>query len=119
MNKILAQRNSLLKYFASNQTFDKNAIKIYNLQLIKTCIPLHQFRTNFIKSCSPHFLKRYQAISKEKEIVELYYKSSLNQNSFEELLENSINKDRAFQFTTEGIRKADIELLIHGKTIKK
>tara|TARA_B100001741_G_scaffold313382_1_gene319359 strand:+ start:1036 stop:2115 length:1080 start_codon:yes stop_codon:yes gene_type:complete len=118
-NKILAQRNSLLKYFASNQTFDKNAIKIYNLQLIKTGIPLHQFRTNFIKSFSPLFLKRYQAISKEKEIVELNYKSSLNQNSFEELLENSINKDRAFQFTTEGIHKDDIELLIHGKTIKK
>ena len=56
---------------------------------------------------------------KGKEIVKLNYKSSLNQKSFDELLENSINKDRAFQFTTEGIHKDDIELLIHGKTVKK
>ena len=34
-NKILAQRNSLLKYFAVNYTFDADNIEVYNEQLIK------------------------------------------------------------------------------------
>ena len=66
-NKILAQRNSLLKYFASNQTFDSKTIEIYNLQLKELGIPIYKHRSDFIKNFSPLFLKRYQAISDEKE----------------------------------------------------
>jgi len=33
-NKILSQRNSLLKYFAANHTFDALNIEVYNEQLI-------------------------------------------------------------------------------------
>ena len=118
-NKILAQRNSLLKYFASNQTFDSKTIEIYNLQLKELGIPIYNYRSDFIKNFSPLFLKRYQAISDEKEIVKLNYKTSLNEKSYDDLLGSSINKDRAFQYTTEGIHKDDIELLIHGKAVKK
>ena len=32
-NKILGQRNALLKYFSNNNTFDNDAIEVYNSQL--------------------------------------------------------------------------------------
>ncbi|MBL30559.1 MAG: DNA replication and repair protein RecF [Flavobacteriaceae bacterium] len=118
-NKLLSQRNSLLKYFASNQTFDHDSIEIYDLQLEKLGKNIHKYRNKFIRSFSPLFLKRYKKISKGNEIVMLNYKSSLNNSSFGDLLKNSINKDRLFQYTTEGIHKDDIELLIHQKPIKK
>ena len=37
-NKTLAQRNSLLKYFAANRVFDKDTLEIYNEQLARRTV---------------------------------------------------------------------------------
>jgi len=40
-NKVLSQRNSLLKYFAANQTFDATTLAVYNEQLVEYGTPIH------------------------------------------------------------------------------
>ncbi|MBN09199.1 MAG: DNA replication and repair protein RecF [Flavobacteriaceae bacterium] len=118
-NKVLAQRNSLLKYFALNHTYDQKTISIYNEQLETLGFPIFQKRKEFMEKFVPIFKNRYEALSNSKEKVSLRYFSGLNQNSFSDLFIQSINKDRTLQFTSEGIHKDDLHFLIHNKAIKQ
>ena len=124
-NKVLIQRNSLLKYFAANNTFDSLNIEIYDNELIKHGTDLYEKRKAFVKEFAPIFLERYQHIidfSGSKNIseeVSLIYKSQLDNYSFEELLSKNIDKDRVLQFTSVGTHKDDLSFKLNGYSIKK
>ncbi len=118
-NKILGQRNALLKYFSNNNTFDNDAIEVYNTQLSEFGAEIHKKRQAFIEAFTPVFLKQYKAISNQNEAVSLYYKSQLNEQPLDTLLKTQINKDRVLQYTSVGIHKDDIEFNIGDYPIKK
>jgi DNA replication and repair protein RecF len=118
-NKILGQRNALLKYFSNNNTFDNDAIEVYNTQLSEFGKEIHKKRQAFIEAFTPVFLKQYKAISNQNEAVSLHYKSQLNEQPLDTLLKTKINKDRVLQYTSVGIHKDDIEFNIGEYPIKK
>ena len=118
-NKILSQRNSLLKYFAANNTFDKDTLAVYNEQLHTYGTEIFHKRQDFIKMLVPIFQEQYQVISGGHERVGLQYQSSLKEQSLKQLLEDSLAKDRALQYTSMGIHKDDLLFTIEGHTIKK
>ncbi|WP_417196291.1 DNA replication/repair protein RecF [Bizionia sp.] len=118
-NKILAQRNSLLKYFALNHTFNKDTLEVYNLQLDQYGHEIHERRQAFLESFISIFKARYEAISSGNESVELVYESDLTDNRLEALLKTVINKDKAIQYTSVGIHKDDLIFNISGHPIKK
>ena len=60
-NKTISQRNSLLKYFAANFTFDQDNIEIYDEQLSCFGERILAKRKLFIKEFEPIFNKRYQS----------------------------------------------------------
>ena len=68
-NKVLAQRNALLKYFASNRTFESSTLEVYNEQLSNYASEIFETRTLFLESFIPIFKERYQTISNNKEQV--------------------------------------------------
>ena len=113
-NKILSQRNSLLKYFAANHTFDALNIEVYNEQMINFGKELFAKREKFIKEFVPIFKSRYQhIISKDFddnyiEDVDLLYKTQLRKISFNELLSTNLEKDRILQYTSVGVHKDDL-----------
>lgn len=117
--KVLSQRNSLLKYFAANHTFDALNIEIYNLQLAELGEEIHQKRKFFLTDFIPVFKKRYQHISNGNEFVNLRYKSQLESSSLSDLLIQNINKDRMLQYTSVGIHKDDLVFDIEKYPIKK
>ena len=117
-NKILTQRNSLLKYFFINKKFDQNIIEAYDQQLISLGIPIYTERNRFLKSFIPIFKKYYNNISSGDDMVNIKYNSNLNEGSFSEIISSSISKDRFVQYTTKGIHKDDLEFLIDGNKIK-
>lgn len=118
-NKILAQRNSLLKYFAVNHTFNQDTLDVYNEQLDALGSVIHEKRSEFLSLFLPIFLKRYEVISGGSETVALTYKSQLSQGKLIDLLVESIAKDKMTQFTTVGIHKDDLVFEIAGHPIKK
>ncbi len=118
-NKVLSQRNSLLKYFALNHTFDILNIEIYNKQLIEFGEPIYQKRKMFFEKFTPIFKERYQHISNIDEKVDFLYKTQLEHADFEEQLINSLDKDRLLQYTSVGIHKDDLLYTIDGYPIKK
>jgi len=118
-NKVLSQRNSLLKYFAVNQTFDTTSLAVYNEQLIKYGLPIHQKRAAFLEVFIPIFIEQYGIISGNSELVSLKYESKLTNADFLSLLEKNIDRDKALQYTSIGIHKDDLSFKITDYPIKK
>ena len=118
-NKVLAQRNSLLKYFAVNNTFNADTLEIYNNQLADFGSEIFKKRNEFLQEFIPIFIERYNSISNNNEAVDLEYKSDLFDNDLNSLLEQNLNKDKALQYTSVGIHKDDLVFKIEDYPIKK
>ena len=118
-NKVITQRNSLLKYFALNSTFNGDTLDIYNHQLTKLGSGIFEKRDAFLQEFIPIFRARYKVISNDNEVVNLVYKSDLFTDNLNTLLVNNINKDKALQHTSVGIHKDDLSFEIEQYPIKK
>ncbi len=118
-NKILAQRNSLLKYFAANHTFDEAALLVYNEQLEGYGSKIFNKRQAFLETFIPIFGEQYTLIAQKAEHTDIRYQSKLSEAPLADLLQQSIEKDRALQYTNTGIHKDDLEFTLGGHPIKK
>ena len=118
-NKILFQRNSLLKQFYLSRTFDHDTIEIYDEQLSKIGNLIFNKRKEFLELFTPIFFEKYSIISNNKEKIKLNYKSQLKNHRLQDLLISNIEKDKILQYTSAGTHKDDIEFLIGNYPIKK
>jgi len=118
-NKVLSQRNALLKYFALNNTFNAQTLEVYNDQLNTYGTSIFKTRDTFLKAFIPIFKSRYNAISNNNEVVNLSYKSDLFEAQLSELLSKNLNKDKALQYTSVGTHKDDLIFEIEQYPIKK
>ena len=118
-NKVLTQRNSLLKYFVANQTFSVDTLTIYNDQLHQYGTALFEKRKEFLETFIPIFKEQYAAISDQEEQIDLSYESKLSETPLKNLLEENLAKDRIVQYTSVGIHKDDLNFTIAGYPIKK
>lgn len=117
--KIISQRNALLKYFALNHVFETDTLSIYNEQLNDLGQKIFEKRKQFINDFLPIFNKHHQAITGSAETVQLVYESHLFEGTTLQLLEQNLSKDRALQYTSVGIHKDDLSFQIDGFPIKK
>jgi DNA replication and repair protein RecF len=117
--KIISQRNALLKYFALNHVFETDTLAIYNEQLNDLGQNIFEKRKQFIEEFLPIFNKHHQAITGSAEAVQLVYESHLFENNTLTLLELNLAKDRALQYTSVGIHKDDLSFQIDHYPIKK
>jgi DNA replication and repair protein RecF len=117
--KILNQRNALLKYFALNHVFENDTLAIYNEQLNGLGQTIFEKRKQFLLDFLPIFNKHHQAITGSEETVQLVYESQLFEKDLLALLQENINKDRALHYTSTGIHKDDLRFEIDEFPIKK
>lgn len=117
--KIISQRNALLKYFALNHVFEPDTLSIYNEQMNHLGHAIFEKRKTFIEAFIPIFSKHHHAITGSEEHVRLVYESSLHESNLLELLQQNIAKDRALQYTSIGIHKDDLLFEIDEYPIKK
>lgn len=118
-NKVISQRNALLKYFVANRIFDALNLKVYDTQLVEYGMVIYQKRKAFLEGFAPIFNEKHQIISEEKEQVNLVYKSQLHEASLTNLFAQSLAKDRILQYTSSGIHKDDLSFEIGQYPIKK
>ncbi|MDL1913449.1 MAG: DNA replication/repair protein RecF [Bergeyella sp.] len=117
--KVLLQRNSLLKYFAKNRIFDKDSLSIYDEPMNTFGQKIFEKRTIFTQQLSPLVQKFYKWISEDKESITVQYKSHLAEKNMHQLLEESLAKDKLLTFTTKGIHKDDMNFEMNKHPIKK
>lgn len=117
-NRILSQRNALLKQLAKGQG-DVSTMEILNLQLTQYGEPIHKMRQEFVERIQPIFQNYYNLLSDGRESISLSYQSALNSESFESILSQSFNKDLALEYTTAGIHRDDLNFEISGHPLRK
>jgi DNA replication and repair protein RecF len=117
-NRILAQRNKLLKEGNYNQ-ISRDVIEVLNTQLTQYGNPVFIARKEFVEKLTPVFQRYYHHVSGKKEVVRLSYYSQLMEEEFSRLLELSQQKDFIVQYTTSGIHKDDISMDLGEHTLKK
>ena len=118
-NKIIQNRNKLLKNSNYNTKSNLEMIDVYDEELIKLSSPIHEIRKSFIDEFEPYFIEKYKQISSEAEYVSISYKSDLHEKSMKELLKDSLKKDFILQYTSSGIHKDDLIFNIDSYSIKK
>jgi DNA replication and repair protein RecF len=118
-NRVLAQRNKLLKDLGWTRQYNEDMLSVYDAQMVAPAERIYKSRMVFSEKMIPVFRKYYEMIAGEHEDVELQYQSQLQHNNLEDLLRNSREKDRIMQYTTHGIHKDDLVLKLNGYTLKK
>jgi DNA replication and repair protein RecF len=117
-NKVLQQRNSVLKSAAERGHIDESLLDILTEQLLKPGNFIFNHRRSFLANFLPSVSKSYLKIAGTQELVILEYYSPLFEDSFERLLGTFRQKDLMLQRTTIGIHRDDIELKLNGEFFK-
>jgi len=118
-NKVLLNRNALLKTIASTGKYDPALLEIMDDQLVASGTRIFEKRRAFMEEFTAIFNQHYQFISGDAELVSLTYESQLLQNDLADLLKKNIEKDRVLERTTSGIHRDDLLFSIHGMPMKK
>jgi DNA replication and repair protein RecF len=117
-NKVLQQRNFLLKTFAETGTRDISLLDVLDEQLIKAGDYIFNKRKEFFVSFLPQAKHLYGDIAMQPEDILLLYESQLLQSSFEELLMATRQKDYLAQRTTAGIHRDDIAIALGNQLFR-
>jgi DNA replication and repair protein RecF len=118
-NKLLANRNALLKRIAETGRYDPALLEVMDERLIAAADHIFTKRKAFMESFTEIFNSHYQFLSDDAEAVALQYDSQLLQNSMTDLLQKALEKDRVLERTTTGVHKDDMLFSIHGMPMKK
>jgi DNA replication and repair protein RecF len=117
-NKVLQQRNSLLKSFTEQGRTDWQLLEVLDEQLMMPGDFIFAKRKLFAENLIPLVQKFYHFIADNDEQITLRYDSRLNDGSFYELLNNYRQKDFLSQRSNAGIHKDDIIFELNGHVFK-
>jgi DNA replication and repair protein RecF len=118
-NRHLLNRNALLKQIAVTRSYDPTLLEIYNEQLVQSGVQIFAKRRQFMEEFIPLFNHYYQFLTADQEMVSLQYQSQLADTPFEQLLLQSIEKDKVLERTTTGIHKDELVFTITEMPLKK
>lgn len=117
-NKLLQQRNSLLRSFADQQKINNSLLEVLNEQLEKPGMIIFEKRKNFLAGFITQVQEFYRRISGETYQVSIVYESQLVHSSLENLFHQFRDKDLMLQRTNAGIHKDDLEIHLNGSLFK-
>lgn len=118
-NRVVAQRNALLKQLSEQNNPEIKNLEIWNEQLVGYGQKIFEQRKVFLEEFIPVFAQYYNFLSDNSEDVSIEYTSHLNEGDFSQLLNANFKKDLILQFTTKGIHKDDLDFKIINHPVKR
>ncbi|MFI3330616.1 MAG: DNA replication and repair protein RecF [Rikenellaceae bacterium] len=114
-NKVLAERNSLLK----TQHCNDEILEVLDMQLASCAEIIYEARKAFIAEISPQVEKYYAFLSDDKEQVSVEYISELMEDTMGNLLLRSRSKDLMCGHTSKGVHRDDMKMKMGEYPLKK
>ncbi|MDR3653217.1 MAG: DNA replication/repair protein RecF [Paludibacter sp.] len=115
-NNALKQRNALLKLEAKA---DESLLDIWEEQMALYGTYIHEQRKKFIDEFIPIFQDFYAYISGGNEKIELTYHSQHELHNIKERMVETRDRDQILGYSTQGIHKDELEMLLDGYPIKR
>jgi DNA replication and repair protein RecF len=116
--KVLQQRNSYLKQSAQTQIRNNNLLEVLDEQLILAGNYIYETRKSFLPQFQKRALQFYKQIAGKDEAVSILFESQLNHSGFQDLLQQSKERDYLLQRTNYGIHKDDLLLKLNEEPFK-
>ena len=119
--QLLRQRNAMLRRCADQPPTDSDneLFDIVEMQLAGAAQHIYNGRKLFLQQFEPYFNDIYQYISEKKETVSLKYISQLDDRDISTALRSTRSRDLILGWTSQGIHKDDLEMLIGGYPLKQ
>lgn len=124
-NKILAQRNKLLKTDTHNPSL-KDMLSIWDIQLAESGANIILARRSYIEKLQFFAKEIHLDLTANKENLELSYESLIEPENREEILSEfntklseSMEKDINLMYTTVGPHRDDIKITLNGNDARK
>lgn len=119
-SSFLKQRNASLRLFAERGKVDLDLLASYNQKIIPAAKSIYSMRKEFLKDFVPAFSKHYQNLSKSVgEQMDIDYRSDLDEDNMEDLLQKNLQKDIMLQRTTVGIHRDEFLFLLNKNEVKR
>jgi len=117
-NKILIQRNNLLKQMSFNRKL-LDTLSVWDVQLVEHGIKIMERRKLFIDQLKNIVSRIHNQLSGNKENLILNYESNVTIENFYEKLENSLERDINLKMTNYGPHRDDISIFNGNEDIRK
>lgn len=117
-NKIISQRNNLLKQLGFNKKL-MDTLSIWNMQLLEFGIKIIERRKLFIEQLNEIVYDIHNKLSGGKEQLLIKYEPNVNIEEFSSKLANSVERDIALKMTNVGPHRDDISFLNGKLDIRK
>ena len=117
--RVLKQRNSLLKLHATQGAFDRTLLAAYDQQLLPLARNIYEARKAFIALFYPVLQKHYCYFVAAQEEIALNYISEVANPDFEQHYLAGLQQDLAAQRTTLGVHRDDFMFTLNGYSLKK
>lgn len=118
-NRALNQRNALIKNGRNIKSSLESQLEVWDDQLSTLGSFIFEKRLQFISDLMPVFQKYYNFISNGHEKVDIIYHSHHQKGELTNMLKASREKDFILGYTTKGVHRDDLELLLNGFLVKK
>jgi DNA replication and repair protein RecF len=118
-NRLLQQRNAMLKQVARGGSSDSSLWQVWDEQLAHYGHCVYEARKTFVKRFQPYFESRYNSLASHRESAGITYVSHLDDSPLTVLLDKNLQKDLVVQHTSCGIHKDDLQLTMNGQPIRR
>lgn len=119
-NKVVNQRNSLLKEYAFSGREDIiSSLDIWDMQLVKYGNDVIKSREKFVKEINDLVKSIHTKLSGDREQLEIIYEPCVKEQDFESELVRVRHRDLKFKCTNIGPHKDDMCFLINGMDVRK
>lgn len=119
-NKVVNQRNSLLKEYAFSGRDDIiSSLDIWDMQLVKYGNDVIKSREKFVKEINDLVKSIHTKLSGDREQLEIIYEPCVKEQDFESELVRVRDRDLKFKCTNIGPHKDDMCFLINGMDVRK
>lgn len=117
--KLINQRNVLLKQFIEQRHFNRDLLNVFDDQLLEPGYHIFTKRKEYTEQIIPFFQYYYDFLSGQKETVHISYDSGLLFQSFEEGLLLNETADAKSGYSHFGVHKDDFIFTLNDKPIKR
>lgn len=116
-NKVLENRNSLLKEISFNKDLEKkkellNTLDTWDIELVKYGLEIIKKRKENIEYIKDIIKEKHKIISNNEEEVEVFYECDVDEKSFLDKLKLEREKDIKYLYTSVGPHKDDLKFII-------
>ena len=122
-NKILQQRNTLLKNENRNENL-KTLLSIWDEGMAEVGANLILARKNYVKKLSTLAKDSHFELSDGKETLSLQYECAIKGDTYDEIYNNllsafstSVERDRALMYTSQGPHRDDIKIILKQRSV--